>query len=275
MEMNMDSIVNWLQVHAVDAAINLVLALVIVLIGRWLANVVAGMVDKALSSRRVKLSEMLTRMLVNATRIIVLLLSFLVALSQLGVDIGPMIAGLGVAGFVVGFAMQNTLSNFAAGVMIMIYRPFEIGHFVEVSGQAGVVTDLTLVYTKLKTGDNRVITVPNNSVWGSTIVNNSVNDTRRVDMVFGIGYGDDINKARKVLAEILDKHELILSDPAPTLELAELADSSVNFVVRPWVKASDYWRVKFDITEQVKLAFDAKGIGIPYPTMDVNVRQEG
>ena len=275
MEMNMDSIVNWLQVHAVDAAINLVLALVIVLIGRWLANVVAGMVDKALSSRCVKLSEMLTRMLVNATRIIVLLLSFLVALSQLGVDIGPMIAGLGVAGFVVGFAMQNTLSNFAAGVMIMIYRPFEIGHFVEVSGQAGVVTDLTLVYTKLKTGDNRVITVPNNSVWGSTIVNNSVNDTRRVDMVFGIGYGDDINKARKVLAEILDKHELILSDPAPTLELAELADSSVNFVVRPWVKASDYWRVKFDITEQVKLAFDAKGIGIPYPTMDVNVRQEG
>jgi len=275
MEINVDSIVNWLQVHAVDAAINLVLALAIVLIGRWLANVLAGMVDKALSSRRVKLSKMLTRMLVNATRIVVLLMSFLVALSQLGVDIGPMIAGLGVAGFVVGFAMQNTLSNFAAGVMIMIYRPFEIGHFVEVSGQAGVVTDLTLVYTKLKTGDNRVITVPNNSVWGSTIVNNSINDTRRVDMVFGIGYGDDIGKARKVLADILDKHELILSDPVPTLELAELADSSVNFVVRPWVKASDFWRVKFDITEQVKQAFDANDIGIPYPTMDVNVRQEG
>ena len=275
MEMNMDSIVNWLQVHAVGAAINLVLALVIIWIGRWLANVVAGMVNKALGSRRVKLSEMLTRMLVNATRIVVLLMSFLVALSQLGVDIGPMVAGLGVAGFVVGFAMQNTLSNFAAGVMIMIYRPFEIGHFVEVSGQAGVVTDLTLVYTKLKTGDNRVITVPNNSVWGSTIVNNSVNDTRRVDMVFGIGYGDDIGTARKVLVDIMDKHELILSDPAPVLELAELADSSVNFVVRPWVKASDFWRVKFDITEQVKLAFDANGIGIPYPTMDVNVRQEG
>ena len=274
MEMNMDSIVNWLQVHAVDAAINLVLALVIVLIGRWLANVVAGMVDKALSSRRVKLSEMLTRMLVNATRIIVLLLSFLVALSQLGVDIGPMIAGLGVAGFVVGFAMQNTLSNFAAGVMIMIYRPFEIGHFVEVSGQAGVVTDLTLVYTKLKTGDNRVITVPNNSVWGSTIVNNSVNDTRRVDMVFGIGYGDDIRKAKEVLQTIIDADERILKDPAPLIAVGELGDSSVNFNVRPWVASGDYWAVRFDLNEKIKLAFDDAGISIPFPQMDVHVHKD-
>lgn len=274
MKMNMETVLDWLQMHAMDAAINLILALLIVWIGRWLANMLANMIDKTLSSRRVKLSEMLTRMLVSATRIVVLLLSFLAALSQIGVDIGPMIAGLGVAGFVVGFAMQNTLSNFAAGVMIMIYRPFEIGHFVEVSGQAGVVTDLTLVYTKLKTGDNRAITVPNNSVWGSTIVNNSANDTRRIDMVFGIGYGDDIGKARTVLQDILDKHELILSDPAPVLELAELAESSVNFVVRPWVKSGDFWRVKCDVTEQVKQAFDANGIGFPYPTMDVNVRQE-
>jgi len=189
------------------------------------------------------------------------------------VNIGPLLAGIGVVGFVVGFALQDTLSNFAAGFMILLYRPYDVGDFVTAGGVTGTVQSMSLVSTTFKTGDNQRIIVPNGSIWGGTIQNVTANDTRRVDMVFGIGYNDDVDQAQKVLEEIVNGHELILKDPEAVIRVHELADSSVNFVVRPWTNTSDYWAVYWDVTLQVKKRFDAAGISIPYPQQDVHMHQ--
>jgi len=156
-------------------------------------------------------------------------------------------------------------------VLLVVFRPFKVGHFIEAAGVAGTVEEIGIFSTRLKTGDNREIIVPNGAIYGGTITNNSARDTRRIDMVFGIGYDDDIKKAKEIMQSILEADDRVFSDPAPLIAVAELADSSVNFNVRPWVKASDYWAVKFDTLEQVKLAFDAAGISIPYPQMDVHI----
>jgi len=198
---------------------------------------------------------------------------FVLALSFLEVDIGPFLAAMGAAGFIIGFALQGTLSNFASGVMILLYQPFDLGDVVTVAGVTGSVESMTLVSTTVKTFDNQVLIVPNSKIWGEVITNITGSETRRVDLVFGIGYGDDIGKAEGVLKEILSKHELVLAEPEPLVNLAELADSSVNFNVRPWVKTSDYWTVFWDVTRQVKERFDAEGISIPFPQRDVHVHQ--
>lgn len=244
-----------------------------VLIGAWIVGAfVASLVGRAL--RRIeKDSELLCHFLVKTTRRAIVVIGLIVALNVMGVPMGPFLAAIGAAGLVVGLALQGTLSNFASGIMILIYRPYDIGDVVSVGGVTGKVSSMTLVSTTLLSGDNQTITVPNNSVWGGVITNITGNETRRVDMVFGIGYDDDIAHAQGVLEDIVNAHPLVLSDPAPTIRVSELADSSVNFVCRPWCKTGDYWTVLFDVTTEVKKRFDAESISIPYPQQDVHMHQ--
>jgi small conductance mechanosensitive channel len=186
-------------------------------------------------------------------------------------EIGPLLAGVGVAGFIVGFALQETLSNFAAGLMILIYQPFDVGDSVEAGGVSGKVGQMSLVSTTILTFDNQKLIVPNNKIWGDVIRNRTSETTRRVDMVFGIGYADDVDRAERVLRDIVKSHELTLADPEPTIQLNNLGDSSVDFIVRPWTKTDDYWKVYWDVTREVKRCFDAEGISIPFPQRDVHV----
>jgi small conductance mechanosensitive channel len=217
------------------------------------------------------LSTLLKNFLTKTAFVGTLVLGLLVVLSMLGVNMGPVFAVVGGASFIIAFAMQSTLSNFAAGLMIMIYRPFDVGNYVNVAGVAGTVKEVSLVSTTLATPDNQVITVPNGNVWGSIITNVTVNETRRVDLVFGIAYDDDAEKAIRIMEEVVKAHPLVLEDPAPVIRMHELADSSVNFICRPWTKTGDYWAVYWDLTRQVKQRFDRDGISIPFPQRDVHV----
>jgi small conductance mechanosensitive channel len=216
-------------------------------------------------------SKLLNDFISNIIHKVVMLIGLLVALSALDINVGPIMAMVGAAGFVVAFALQGTLSNFASGLMIMLYRPYDIGDVVDVAGIVGTVESMTLVSTSIVTPDNRMMIVPNNSIWGNIITNVTHSDTRRVDMTFGIGYNDNIEQAEKVMQKILVDNPLVLKDPAPAIAITELADSSVNFNCRPWVKTADYWTVYADVTRAVKEAFDKEGISIPYPQMDIHL----
>jgi len=240
----------------------------------WIvAGILSGLVRKSLQ-RFGKGSDLLRDFFVKITRQLTALVGFVIALSTLGIQIGPLLAAMGAAGFVLGFALQGTLSNFASGVMLLMYRPFDIGDAVEVAGVMGVVDSMSLVSTTINTFDNRLVVIPNNSIWGGVITNITGNDTRRVDMVFGIGYSDDIDKASRIMHDVIDSHEKVLSDPTPVIKVHELADSSVNFVVRPWARTADYWDVYWDVTRKVKERFDAEGVSIPFPQRDVHMYQE-
>ncbi len=253
-------------------ATSIVVFLLLLLAFRILAAVLAKITDRTVRAFKTS-SDLLRDFFVNTVRRVTILIGIVVALSVLGINIGPLVAAIGAVGFVVGFALQGTLSNFASGIMILLYRPYDIGDFVNVAGVSGTVSAMSLVSTTIKTPDNQTIIVPNNSIWGGVITNITGNDTRRVDMTFGIDYSDDIPKAQKVLEDILAKHPKVLKDPAPVVKLHELADSSVNFVVRPWVKTSDYWDVYWDVTRAVKERFDAEGISIPFPQQDIHLHK--
>ncbi len=263
---NMDAM---LSDYIIPWAINIGMAVAIFIIGRMVAGIVVNIVRKLLE--KANTDEMLTNFVCSITKAVLMLFIVIAALNQLGVDTTSFIALIGAAGLAIGMSLQSTLQNFAAGVMLILFKPFKIGDFVEAGGSAGVVEKITIFTTVMRTGDNREILVPNGAIYGGTIVNNSARDTRRIDMVFGIGYDDDIKKAKELLNEILAADDRILKDPAPLVAVAELADSSVNFNVRPWVKSGDYWGVLFDVTEKVKLTFDEHNISIPYPQMDVHV----
>jgi small conductance mechanosensitive channel len=247
---------------------NIFLFLVTMFVFKILAGVFAGITEHSVD-RLKGASDLLKHFFVNLARNLTLIIGFMVALSMLEINIAPLLAGLGAVAFIVGFALQGTLSNFASGLMILIYRPYDIGDVINVAGTLGSVHSMTLVSTTLKLPDNQIVVIPNNAIWGSTITNVTGSATRRVDMVFGIGYGDDIAKAEAVLVKILANHNLVLKDPEPVIKVHELADSSVNFVVRPWVKTSDYFAVYWDVTRAVKERFDAVGISIPFPQQDV------
>ena len=203
-----------------------------------------------------------------------MLLGLVVALNQVGIELAPLLAGLGIAGLVIGFALQDTLSNFASGLMILIYRPFDVGSVIEAGGMTGQVDQMSLVSTIIVTGDNQEVILPNKQVWSGMIRNITQRDIRRVDMTFGIGYAEDIPHAEKVLADIVASHDKVLKDPEALIRVNELADSSVNFIVRPWAKTSDYWPVYWDLTREVKQRFDAEGISIPFPQHDVHLYRE-
>lgn len=199
----------------------------------------------------------------------------LAAVAQVGIQTTSIIAVLGAAGLAIGLALQGSLSNFAAGVLMLIFRPFRAGDYVECAGTAGVVEEVQIFSTRLRTPDNKLVIVPNGAVYSGNVVNYSANDTRRLDLVFGVSYADDLDHVKRVMRAVLDAEPRLLADPAPTIGLLELADSSVNFAVRPWVRTGDYWPVYFDLMEAMKKRFDAEGITIPFPQRDVHfVRQE-
>jgi small conductance mechanosensitive channel len=244
----------------------------ILIVFRFIGGFVGGLLQRTMKSMR-KTSDLLRAFVVNSVRKVVGFIGLVVALSQLGINIGPFLAAIGAAGFVIGFALQGTLSNFASGVMIMLYRPYDVGDAVSAAGVTGTVDSMTLVSTTIKTFDNQSIIVPNSKIWGDVITNVTANPTRRVDMVFGVGYGDDLEKAQGVFEDILKNHPLVLKDPAPTVKLHQLGDSSVNFIVRPWSKTADYWTVYWDVHREVKRRIDAEGLSIPFPQRDIHVYQ--
>jgi len=230
--------------------------------------------EKVFDKSDMKFTRLAREMFITWISRLVMIFGFVLALSQIGISLGPLLAGLGVAGFVVGFALQDTLSNFASGMMILIYRPYDIGDVVDVGGVFGVVNRMNLVSTTLLTLDNQMIVIPNSKIWGDVIKNVTAQKTRRVDMVFGISYSDDILKAEALFEEILKSHDKILKDPEPIVRLHELGASSVDFIVRPWVLVTDYWDVYWDVTRAVKLKCDAEGISIPFPQRDVHIYNE-
>jgi small conductance mechanosensitive channel len=251
----------------------LILFFVLVYIFFKLASLAQRLTERAFANAQHQPSQLLQRMVLMIVRNAIIVIGMLVALAQIGISLGPLLAGLGVAGFIVGFALQETLSNFASGMMILIYRPFDVDDFVEAAGVSGKVSSMSLVNTTILTFDNQTIVVPNNKIWGDVIRNVTAQKTRRIDLVFGISYSDDIPKAERVLQEIVDSHEAVLDEPAPMIRLHELGDSSVNFIVRPWVKTDDYWETYWSMTRAVKLRFDEEGISIPFPQRDVHLHQ--
>lgn len=257
-----------------DLLLKFMAFVLILFVFRALSHMAKRLVSSALNRSTASLSTLLKDVLTSVSGATVMLLGILVALSQVGISLGPALAGLGVAGFIMGFALQDTLGNFAAGGMILFYRPYDVDDFVEVAGATGLVRKMTLVSTTINTFDNQTLIIPNSKIWGDVIKNVTAQRTRRVDLEFGISYDDDIDKAERVLREIVEEHDKVLTAPAPNVRLHKLGDSCVNFVVRPWTKTPDYWEVYWDITREVKVRFDREGISIPFPQRDVHIHQQ-
>ena len=258
-----------------DILLKMFVVVVILVLFRFLSKLARRGVKAGLAHSKANISVLLKDTVTSLTGGLVMLFGVLIALSQIGLSVGPLLAGLGIAGFIIGFALQDTLANFASGAMILIYRPFDVDDFVEVTGATGVVKKMNLVSTTIATFDNQILVVPNSKIWGDVIKNVTQQDKRRVDLEFGIGYRDDIEKAERILAEVAREHELVLDTPETNIRVASLGDSSVNLILRPWVKTVDYWHVYWDLTREVKLRFDKEGINIPYPQRDVHIINEG
>ncbi len=256
----------------VSFGISVLAALVILIVGLWIAKKVKGLFKDVLIKKGVDatLVGFFASMLYGAIAVFVAI----AAIGKLGVQTTSFAAVIAAAGLAIGLALQGSLSNFASGVLLILFKPFVSGNFIKAGGEAGTVVEVGLLTTELKTPDNIKIIMPNSSIMGGSITNVSAHPTRRVDMVVGVGYGDDLNKAKKIMEELLNADERVLKDPAFTIAVSNLGDSSVDFVVRPWVNAADYWAVKFDFTKAVKEAFDAQGVSIPFPQRDIHVFNE-
>lgn len=252
-----------------DWAIKILLALVIFIVGKWLAHRVTNFLRKIME--RADLDSTLVKFLSNIVYAILLAAVILAALDKLGVPITSLLAILGAAGLAIGLALKDSLGNFAAGVMLILFRPFKAGDFVEVAGVSGSIDEVKIFNTCLTTPDNKLVIVPNSQVYADPITNYSALEQRRVDLVFGVGYDDDLKVARRVLTEICEKHPLVLDDPATKVFVKELGASSVDFAVRPWVNTADYWTVYGDLLEEAKVELEAAGCSIPYPQRDVHI----
>lgn len=267
----MENISTWVSEHGIDWGIKITIAIAIFVIGKIVARMVANLAKKAL--QRTGTDAMLVNFLGTITYTVLLIAVMLAAVDSLGVNVTSLMAILGAAGLAVGLALKDSLSNFAAGVMIIIFRPFNIGDFITAGGCSGVVDEIGLFATLMHTGDNQRIIVPNSAILGGNITNTSALPTRRIDLVIGIGYDDNIGKARDIIMAILLADERILEDPMPGVAVAELGDSSINLNVRPWVNSGDYWTVRPDLLEAIKVKLDEAGISIPYPQQDVHMHE--
>ncbi len=257
-----------INTYLIPWGINISLALIIFIVGRIAVSIIIGIVRKLLT--KAKLDKILVGFITAIINWILLLVVIIAALNRLGINTTSLIAIIGAAGLAIGLSMKDSLQNFAAGVMIIIFKPFKEGDFVEAGGTSGSVKQINIFSSTFITPDNKQVIVPNGAIYSGVITNYSATGTRRIDMVFGIGYDDDIVKAKGIIEEILKSENRILNTPVYDLVVGELADSSVNIYVRPWVSSSNYWPVKFDLTEKIKLEFDKNGISIPYPQMDVH-----
>ena len=247
----------------------LLVALLILFIGRWAAKLILKGIERTM--RKADVDPTLITFVVNITNVGILVFVCIAALGQLGVQTTSIIAVIGAAGLAVGLALQGALANFAAGFLLIVFKPFKVGDFIEGAGVAGVVEAIHIFTTQMRTADNKTVIVPNAKLTDDNIVNWTVKGTRRVDLIFGIGYRDDIDEARKLIAEVIAADERILRNPPAEIAVSELAESSVNVTVRPWVKVKDYWDVYCDVTEKIKKTFDSNGISIPYPQQDVHL----
>jgi len=263
------SLYDKIQTVGVELGINVITAIVIFVVGRFIARALVRGLRKIMQAQNVDkiLESFVTNLLYWA------LMTFIIiaAISEIGVKTTSFIAVIGAAGLAVGLAMQGSLSNFAAGVLIVLFRHYKVGDWIEAAGVAGSVVNVHILTTTLKTGDNKLVIIPNSNILKDSITNYSANDTRRIDMVIGVGYGDDLDKVHSVLKEVVEADERVMKDPACVIAVAELADSSVNFNVRPWVKTDDYWAVRWALTEAIKKRFDQEGISIPFPQRDVHI----
>ncbi len=260
-----------IDTYVIPWGLNIVFAVIIFIVGKWLVGLITKLTKKLMT--KAHMDKILVNFIGSIVSSVLLLFVVIAALDQLGINTTSLIALIGAAGLAIGLALQGSLQNLASGVMLIVFRPFKDGDFIEAGGTMGVVEEIGIFTTKMRTGDNKEVIVPNGQIFGGTITNFSKRETRRVDMVFGISYGDDIRKAKDVINSIIEADERILKDPAPLVAVGELADSSVNFNVRPWVKSGDYWGVYFDLNEKIKMAFDENGISIPFPQMDVHLEK--
>lgn len=267
--MDFNGILPKLQEFATFYGLKIIAAILIFIIGRWLAKMIKNLIVKVMKKGEVDAT--LTSFVGHLTYVALLTLVVIAALNQIGVQTTSFVAIIGAAGLAVGLALQGSLSNFAAGVLMILFRPFKVGDYIEAGGTAGTVEEIQIFSTILTTPDNKVIIVPNAKITGDNIVNYSAKDTRRMDLVFGVGYGDDLQKVKDILQDILQNDPRVLKVPEPMVGVLELADSSVNFAVRPWVKSEDYWPLFFDLKETIKKRFDAEGISIPFPQQDVHL----
>ncbi|MFT4811028.1 MAG: small conductance mechanosensitive channel [Paraglaciecola sp.] len=266
-----DKMSQLIDAYVIPWGINIVMAIAIYIIGKFIVGILVNFFGKVMT--RSKYDDMLIEFVKAIVNAILMLFVIVASLDQLGVNTTSMVAILGAAGLAIGLSLQGSLQNFASGVMLLVFRPFKAGDFINAGGEMGTVKTISIFTTMMTTADNKQIIVPNGKIYGGNITNFSANDTRRVDMVVGIGYDSDLKKAKQILNEMVAADVRILKDPAPKVAVSELADSSVNFVVRPWVASADYWEVKFDFIEAVKLRFDAEGISIPFPQMEVHVHK--
>jgi len=269
MEEFMSSNAKILDEYIIPWGINILMAIAVYVIGRWIVKLVVKSVDKLMA--RSNVDDSLRRFagsIISAALTVVIIIA---ALEQLGVDTTSVLAVFAAAGLAVGLALKDSLSNFAAGVMLIVFKPFKVGEVINAAGVTGSVEAIRVFNTLMKTGDNQEITVPNSHIYGGTITNITARDTRRIDLVIGIGYEDNIGKARALLEDILSTDPAILKDPSPTIMVLELGESSVDLAVRPWVKTSDYWAVRSDLLQTIKETFDNNGISIPYPQRDLHL----
>ena len=263
---------DWITKYVVPWSINIATAIAIYIVGRYISKLIVRSVGKLLERANVELSlRDFAANILNAALLVVIIIA---ALEQLGVDTTSVVAIFAAAGLAVGLALKDSLSNFAAGVMLILFKPFKVGDVVTAAGTTGKVISIKIFSTVMRTGDNQEITIPNAQVYGGTITNITACDTRRIDLVIGIGYDDDIKKAKTLVEDIINNDPAILKDPAPTIMVLELGESSVDLAVRPWVNTADYWTVRSDLLQSIKETFDAEGISIPYPQRDLHLISE-
>lgn len=267
----MEDIIKQLQAVVAEYGLQVLGAITTLVIGIWLAKILAKSLGKILNKKSV--DQTLVKFVISLVKITLITFVIISAASQVGIQTASFVAVIGAAGLAIGFALQGSLSNLAAGVMLIIFKPIKVGDYIEGGGSAGSVESVGIFITTLITPDNKVVYIPNSTLTGGNIINYSAKDRRRVDMVFGIGYSDDIDKAKTVIQSVLSNDSRILNDPTPQIVVSELGDSSVNFNVRPWVNTPDYWGVYFETTEQIKKKFDEQNISIPFPQRDVHMYQ--
>jgi small conductance mechanosensitive channel len=272
MEIDFGKVADTLTVWVTQYSVKLVAAILIIIIGRWISRRISRLLGRLLQKNNVDVT--LVRFAENLIYYALIVVVLIAAVGQLGINTTSFLTIVGAAGLAIGLALKDSLSNFAAGVMLILFRPFRVGDFVEAGGATGTVQGITMFNSILNTPDNQKVIVPNGIVTSNVITNVTANTTRRVDLVIGIGYDDDVAKAKEVLTGIINAEKRILPDPVPKIAVSELGDSSVNFVVRPWVKTEDYWDVYFDLTEKIKITLDKEGISIPYPQQDVHLITE-
>jgi small conductance mechanosensitive channel len=269
---NMDKVLLQIQTWLAEYGLKVIAAIQIFVIGRIVARWLTRVLGKVMSKSNV--DPTLARFAERGVFILLMLIVVMAALDQVGVQTTSLVAVLGAAGLAIGLAMQGSLANFAAGVLIIMFRPFKVGDYIEAAGTAGSVEAISIFTTDLKTPDNRAVIIPNAAITGGNITNYSAKQTRRLDMVFGVSYSDDLKAARAILERVVSEDPRVLKEPAPTIAVGELGASSVDFVVRPWVKGSDYWALKFDLNEKIKVELEAGGCSIPFPQRDVHLFQE-